>query len=680
MFEVQWDGTDNLGNRVPDGNYTVRSSVYYKDSGDPRYTYESSTHTIAVGTDHYPIAEIEIDGEDFSVDVPIQFYGRASHDPDDGTDPGVGIHSYSWDFGGEPQNDADPTDSTDINPTVTYWQPGEKTVILTVWDNDPVAGASGSGSGTSNSRRGKQRQARHTFNVAGSITVKILSSTEHTPGSETSLAIDTEGVPGRGPDPVTGEDPTTATIYYQVTGGGSSVEIFRTRVSLEIDDDQDSDSNPAYTVVLGENLYGTGLATTWDGKGTGNQLYGVWNAQIKVDIDFDKNTPEPEDYEWEQTYRSGFLPITVYSFPVADAGGNKVVAIDTTTNLVTVSFDGSGSSDPDDGTPQSVDDVITEWEWTFTGTELTQDAGSDTATTKIVNTPYRSVGINEATLIVTDNDRPTPHEDDDTITVTVMDLEYNAPAEDKQLVLPDIAVDASPLPAELKAPITWTMTIGSSNHSHDTTTAPTNITINPFPTENGHFGPNTITATLTYEGVSISKDKSVRLFWSKHGTENGSAKPNWYHFWSQTPASSGNHRWDPLETTADCENAAGYYTLGYDYFYLCKPAGYDIDEFAKTCLHEASHLFYYFLWWENGEEGAPNGYDSNLDEDGDHIPDSEEWRWGFDETKPDSDDNGINDNEEIAEVAELEWSEPDNANHPAAYSQDWSEGGKQWDP
>ena len=58
----------------------------------------------------------------------------------------MGIHSYSWGFGGEPQNDADPRDSTDINPTVTYRQPGEKTVILTVWDNDPVAGASGSGS------------------------------------------------------------------------------------------------------------------------------------------------------------------------------------------------------------------------------------------------------------------------------------------------------------------------------------------------------------------------------------------------------------------------------------------------------------------------------------------------------------------------------------------------------
>ena len=98
-------------------------------------------------------------------------------------------------------------------------------------------------------------------------------------------------------------------------------------MSLEIDDDQDSDSNPAYTVVLGENLYGTGLATTWDGKGTGNQLYGVWNAQIKVDIDFDKNTPEPEDYEWEQTYRNGFLPITVYSFPVADAGSDQTIHV-----------------------------------------------------------------------------------------------------------------------------------------------------------------------------------------------------------------------------------------------------------------------------------------------------------------------------------------------------------------
>ena len=55
-------------------------------------------------------------------------------------------------------------------------------------------------------------------------------------------------------------------------------------------------------------------------------------------------------------------------------------------------------------------------------------------------------------------------------------------------------------------------------------------------------------------------------------------------------------------------------------------------------------------------------------------------RWGFDETERDSDDNGTADNEELAKAAELEWDKPNNAKRPAAHSQDWSEGGKQWVP
>ena len=516
---------------------------------------------------------------------------------------------------------------------------------------------------------------------ARTIVVRIFPE----PTSETSAAIDTEADHGAqsnmSPE---GDDSRSdpATIWYEISGG--VVHTFTRKVTLET-----WTSGPANGPAQVETLSNvTGIQQIdYYGRGLAQSLgYRSYRVRIVLYLDTDNNPLEMGDARWEEKYESNFHPVTVQSLPLAQAGGNRAVAFDSEADPVvpvTVSFDASGSSDPDDSPSASADGVITGWKWTFEGTDVTQDAGSDQATTETVDTPYRSVGIKNVTLIVTDNDTPTPHKDDDKITVTVMDMEYSAPAEDAQLVLPTIEVNASPLPAELDAPITWTMTIGSSNHSHDTTTAPTTITIDPFPTENSHFGDNTITATLTHEGVSISEEKSVRLFWSKDGTENGTRKPNWYHFWSQTPASTGTHWWDPSdpdEVDSRCYDASGHYQLGDNFFSLCEPAGDNIDEFAKTCLHEASHLFYYFFWWESGEAGKPNGYDDALDEDGDHIPDGEEWRWGFDETKRDSDDNGTFDNEEIAEVAELEWTEPDNANRPAAYSQDWSEGGKQWVP
>ena len=52
----------------------------------------------------------------------VQFNGEASHDP--GT-----IVSYFWDFG-------DGTTSTQMNPAKTFTDTGDRTVILTVTDND----------------------------------------------------------------------------------------------------------------------------------------------------------------------------------------------------------------------------------------------------------------------------------------------------------------------------------------------------------------------------------------------------------------------------------------------------------------------------------------------------------------------------------------------------------------
>ena len=337
--------------------------------------------------------------------VRVRFDGRASHDPDDGTDPGVGIHSYSWDFGGEPQNDADPTDSTDINPTVTYWQPGEKTVILTVWDNDPVAGASGSGSGTSNSQRGKQRQARRTFNVAGSISVTIHSETAN------KLTVDTD------------EPYTPLTIFYEIEGNIGFA--YEKRVRLEI-------TNTAGAVVLNkkdlELAVGRELSTTWDGSGNTNAynsyVYGLHKAVVVLELDRD-GEEEPENIKWEGVYRSddGELEphdITVDSEPVADAGDDQVVLLNPETNSVEVSFNGSGSIDPDGlGTPPA----ITNYSWDFSAAN-TADAGTPSSVTSAqpaATTTYYTPGVKTVTLIVTDNDSP-PLDDQDTVEVKVVKL------------------------------------------------------------------------------------------------------------------------------------------------------------------------------------------------------------------------------------------------------------------
>ena len=702
VFTSSWDGTNSAGDRVSMGDYSIRGYVNYEGrslgtNGVTRVTWEheSSTHTIAVGTDFYPIAEIEIDGEDFSVDVPIQFYGRNSHDPDDGTDPGVGIHSYSWDFGGEPQNDADPTDSTDINPTVTYWQPGEKTVILTVWDNDPVAGASGSGSGTSNSRRGKQRQARRTFNVAGSITVKILSSTEHTPGSETSLAIDTEGVPGRGPDPVTGEDPTTATIYYEISGG--RVQDFpRREITLEIDDDDDPSNEPITVIVL-SNL--TGIRDVdWDGNfvvvppaTAPDPPYGMYYAHIRLKINLDA------DPDWEKNYPSNAHPITVYSYPVADAGEDRVVAIDTTTDSVTVSFDGSNSSDPDDGTSASVDDVITAWNWSFTGTDLTQDSGSDTATTKTVDTPYRSAGVKTATLTVTDNDDPAL-DDEDMAEITVIDVRIDDPTNNEKLILttdPSLPmnVQGNFLPTTIPGPhdLNWEITVGGSTYSTTTGSGQQGtIPINAadFPSSNNDFGPNNMKLTVTYNPVIVSREQPVKVFFKPGGFENGAtittieangqltiSVPNWYVFWKQTPANLGTHQYDGRST------AYGYYRPGESHFYIGK-AVKTIDDFAKTCLHEFNHQQNFHDWWI-GNPQIPGGYTLanrlTHDPDNDLIPTYIEQGLGFNPALDDSNGNNIDDFEELAEAAEDKWDEFASAGRrQAAHNADWSVGGFQW--
>ena len=321
VFEVQWDGTDNLGNRVPDGNYTVRASVYYQDSEQSGYTYESSTHTITVKTDYRPVAVPRILSRFIVVGAEIDFDGSGSYDPDDSDTSDSGISYYHWDFGegATPQTVSGPNAST---ASCTYSSEGEKTVILTVIDNDGGQ-ALNEGQGQQNGGQGQQGDpaqdpravnARVTVNVNGSIMPTIL------PSSDTTLAID-EGTEG-------------ATIYYEITpeeafaGYGSDGNWWVS--TLEIREGPEETSELASSVYLGRDI-GTGLDTSWDGRVevsdedgnvTYKRVYGTYYATIVTRVDTILGTPG-----YEHEYRGNTHQITVFGIEIATPNEDDVFLV-----------------------------------------------------------------------------------------------------------------------------------------------------------------------------------------------------------------------------------------------------------------------------------------------------------------------------------------------------------------
>ncbi|HDH13071.1 MAG TPA: hypothetical protein ENG83_12880 [Nitrospirae bacterium] len=194
------------------------------------------------------------------------------------------------------------------------------------------------------------------------------------------------------------------------------------------------------------------------------------------------------------------------------------------------------------------------------------------------------------------------------------------------------------------------------------------FTFTGLPSLNSEFSNKTL--TLTYPNVSGTQDtQTVQTFFSKNALNNpGSGDPNWYYYWSQTEASSGNHQYDPATPNY------GYYIWGDPHFYIGSPAsginswtGHDgIDTFAETCLHENQHKINYQTWW------VPiGGYNAQLDQDGDYVLDSAEPALNLDPTKWDTDGDGWNDEHDIAYDAEFNWSAG------RADSEDWSNPGHQ---
>ena len=199
------------------GTYTVSLTVT-DDQGN------TATDTLIITvplTDPMPVAAIT--PEVIFVGDTVTFDGSGSFDPDDGPNPTGDITAYAWELSKVPEGSAEAQtrhSATGTATTYTFSEAGNYTMTLTVMDNDPLpigSGVRGAGNPPTQPIGTKavpvppqttRREAARTYNltVHASMIVRILPhpQVESTLVSETSLAIDTEGVPSRGPDPVTG--------------------------------------------------------------------------------------------------------------------------------------------------------------------------------------------------------------------------------------------------------------------------------------------------------------------------------------------------------------------------------------------------------------------------------------------------------------------------------------------
>ncbi|MEW6097132.1 MAG: hypothetical protein AB1567_11525, partial [bacterium] len=87
------------------------------------------------------------------------------------------------------------------------------------------------------------------------------------------------------------------------------------------------------------------------------------------------------------------------------------------------------------------------------------------------------------------------------------------------------------------------------------------FTFTGLPYDNGQFGNKKVRAELTLGGKTDKDETIVQIFFPRDGTNNpwGPLIPNWYYYWSQTSASSGNHQY------VNRNDHYGYYIDGDNY-------------------------------------------------------------------------------------------------------------------
>ena len=280
----------------------------------------------------------------------------------------------------------------------------------TLWDgldNDgvPVPDGGYSVVGVVNHQANSHRSAAGNVSVSGSggkTHVRILPP----PDSSSHLTVDTQ-LGASGTNTQSTPSPPAASIIYSITLASDATAVKSATLEIRADD-----SVLIQSTLLG-NTAGSRLQTGWDGRGSTNTggnnsegyVYGTYYARIWAVVTIGEG-----EGAYDETLCSNLLAITVYSRPVADARGEKVVRLktmdDPTTGTTTTSapanFNGMYSYDPDDGT--GLGEGISQYSWNFPGGD---PESFESETESAASTEYSTVGEKTVTLTVTDND-PSP--------------------------------------------------------------------------------------------------------------------------------------------------------------------------------------------------------------------------------------------------------------------------------